>query len=132
MNEQPAVVISDGRSEVKLVPVGAPGVGFPTRLEVSSGPFSVAIEAEARSYAAFCESLATLHKNLTGEARLEFWNEEHCLVLRGNGRGSIEVMLNVTDSRTPWFARLTVKMFLDQSYLPTIIHDIRESFARSS
>jgi hypothetical protein len=69
------------------------------RVEVRSGPFSVDIEAEARSISHFLAALRALHKSLSGEARLEFWNEAHSVILKGNGLGGIEVIIKVTDVR---------------------------------
>jgi hypothetical protein len=124
------VVITDGQSRVTLLPTAcAPGLGWPMRIEVQSGPLSGAIEAEARDIPHFRTALGSLHESLSGEARLQFWCDEHSVVLKGNGRGRIEVVTTVTDGRAPWTACLTVKMWLDQSHLPAIIEDIGKVFA---
>jgi hypothetical protein len=124
------VVITDGQSRVTLVPTArSPGLGWPTRIEVQSGPFASVIEAEAQGLSHFRAALGSLHESLSGEARLEFWSSEHIVILTGNGRGKIEVITKVTDGRAPWSACLTVKMWIDQSYLPGIIAEIDEVFA---
>lgn len=105
------VVISDRGSRVTLLPTSSSSeVGCPLRVEVRSGPFSVDIEAEARSISHFLAALRALHKSLSGEARLEFWNEAHSVILKGNGLGGIEVITKVTDGRSPWAACLTVEI----------------------
>ncbi len=124
------VVITDGRSRVTLFPASLPsGVGCPVRVEIRSFPFSVEIEAEARGIVHFRAALVALHKTLSGEARLDFYMEEHSVILRGNGLGSIEIITRVTDGLVPRRACLTVEMWLNQSYLPAIIADIGEVFA---
>ncbi len=124
------VVITDGPSRVTLFPASAsPGVGYPVRVEVRSGPFSGVIEAEARSISHFQTALRALHESMSGTARLEFWNEEHSITLKGNGLGGIEVIAEMTDGRAPWAACLTVRMRIDQSYLPAMIAEIGEVFA---
>jgi hypothetical protein len=65
---------------------------------------------------------------MKGEVRLTVWSEEHSLVLTGRGTGDIKLVANVTDGSTPWRGRLTVEMFLDQSYLPGIIDGIARYF----
>jgi carbon monoxide dehydrogenase subunit G len=97
-------------------------------IEAQSGPFSGVIEVEARGLSHFRTALGSLYESLSGEARLEFWSDEHSVILKGTGCGSIEVITKVTDGRAPWGASLTVKMRIDQSYLPGIIAEIDEVF----
>jgi hypothetical protein len=124
------VVITDGQSRVTLVPTYlSADIGCPMRVEVRSTLFSVDIELVARSVAHFRATLVALHKTLTGEARLEFWNEEHSVVFRGYGHGGIEIITRVTDGLVPRRACLTVKMWINRSYLPAIIVEIGEVFA---
>ena len=49
------IVLTDGISRVVLAPVGPTALGFPTRIEVASGPFSASIEAQAWDYTMFVE-----------------------------------------------------------------------------
>lgn len=127
-NEQNGIVVADQVSRVTLEPVGPPGLGFPTRIRVASGPFSAVIDAEAQNYQTFREALVRLHETLAGSARLEFWDEEHAITLAGNGRGGVDVVVNLTDSRTPWHSCLTIRIALDQSYLPAIIRAVGRNF----
>ena len=47
------IVLTDGISEVVLTPVGPPALGFTTRIEVATGPFSANSKAEAWDYKKF-------------------------------------------------------------------------------
>ena len=127
-NEENGIVLADEVSRVRLVPAGPPGLGFPTRIQLASGPFSAVIDAEAQNYGAFREALLRLHETLSGTARLEFWDEEHAITLTGDGRGGVDVVVKLTDSRTPWRSCLTIKIALDQSYLPAIIRAVGRNF----
>jgi hypothetical protein len=125
--------ILDGHSRLELTRVGDPDPAYPrsayrTRVAISSGPFSVAIEAAAQNWALFLDAVSALHKSLSGEAKLQFWNEEHSITLSGDGRGRIAVEIEITDSSSPASARLVVGMTLDQSYLPTAISALKAEF----
>ena len=130
--DETEVVISDGNSYVKLVPVGQPRLGYPTRIEISSGSFSATVEAETRIDPIFRQALSKLHKTLSGEAILTCWSQEHSVTLTGNGVGRIDLIAKITDGRSPWSACLVVKMQLDQSYLPEIIAGIDRNFSPPS
>jgi hypothetical protein len=71
-----AVVLADSYSRVLLRPMGAARVGWPMRIEASSGPFSVRIESEASNLPAFRKALQDLHRTLAGSVQLKFWNAE--------------------------------------------------------
>ena len=127
-----SVVISDGISRLILSRVGDadseyPPCCYPTRLEVSSGVFSATVEGLSWSYSTLCERLGELHKTLKGSVRFEFWNESYSITFSGNGIGPIAMIVEIRDSR-PSGTVLTVPMSIDQSYLPTIISQIREVF----
>jgi hypothetical protein len=131
-SDNDGVTIFDGQSRLKLICVGEPEFGYPataypTRIEVQSGPFSVSVIASAENYSIFRRSLEKLHETLAGEVRLVFWNEEHSITFVGQGSGDLVVTIKITDSR-PLGARLTVPLFLNQSYLPQIITDIAHFF----
>ena len=126
------IVLTDGISRVVLAPAGPPALGFPTRIEVASGPFSASIEAEAWDYTRFLEALRRLHETLVGEAKLTFVEGEHSVTLTGNGRGGVEARIVVSDGQSPCNAFLTIRMTLDQSYLPDIIHAIQREFLSPS
>lgn len=127
-----SIVLTDGISRVVLTPAGPPALGFPTRIEVASGPFTGSIEAEAWDYARFLEALRRLHDTLVGEAKLTFVEGEHLVTLMGNGRGRVETRVVVSDGQSPCNAYLTIRMTLDQSYLPDIIHAIQHEFLSPS
>jgi hypothetical protein len=120
-DDSEAVVLADSYSRVLLRPAGAAGLGWPMSIEALSGPFSVRIESEASNLPAFRQSLQELYHTLTGSDRLTFWSAEHEVTLHGDGRGGVSVSARITDDRTPWSARLSIKMNLDQSYLPEFI-----------
>jgi hypothetical protein len=126
-------MVFDGNSRLSLTRIGNPEPGYratsyPTRIQVHSGPFSVSVEAAAQNFGAFKESLVKLHASMAGKATLAFWNEEHAITLTGDGIGGVRLAAKITDSRSPSQACLTVQMFLDQSYLPTIIAGIGRHF----
>ena len=126
------IVLTDGISRVVLAPAGCPALGFPTRIEVATGPFSASIEAEAWDYRRFLDALRRLHETLVGEAELTFVEGGHSLTLTGNGRGGIEAVIVVGDGQSPCYAFLTIRMTLDQSYLPGIIQTVRREFVPHS
>ena len=126
------IVLTDGISRVVLAPAGRPALGFPTRIEVATGPFSASIEVEAWDYRRFLEALHRLHETLVGEAELTFVEGEHSVTLTGNGRGGVEARIVVSDGQSPCNAFLTIRMTLDQSYLPDIIHAIQREFLSPS
>ena len=115
-----------------LAPAGWPALGFPTRIEVATGPFSASIEAEAWDYRRFLDALHRLHETLVGEAELTFVEGGHSLTLTGNGRGGVEAVIMVGDGQSPCYAFLTIRMTLDQSYLPGIIQTVRREFVPHS
>jgi hypothetical protein len=126
------IVLTDGISRVVLAPAGSPALGFPTRIEVATGPFSASIEAEAWDYGSFLDALHRLHETLVGEAELTFVEGGHSLTLTGNGRGGVEAVIVVGDGQSPCYAFLTIRMTLDQSYLPGIIQTVRREFVPHS
>ena len=127
-NNDGGVILTDGITHVALVPSGPVGLGHPTRIEVISGPFSVITEAEAWSYERFRDALASIHQTLSGEAKLTFVDGGHSVTLIGDGAGKVHAKVTVTDGRGDGTAILTVKLQLDQSYLPDVIHTIRREF----
>ncbi len=126
------IVLTDGISRVVLAPASRPALGFPTRIEVATGPFSASIEAEAWDYGRFLDALHRLHETLVGEAELTFVEGGHSLTLTGNGRGGVEAVIVVGDGQSPCYAFLTIRMALDQSYLPGIIQTVRREFVPHS
>jgi hypothetical protein len=128
VGEEDGIILTDGISRVVLAPAGPPALGFPTRIEVSTGPFSAVIEAEAWDYERFRDALFRLHETLAGEAELTFVEGGHSVTLTGDGRGGVEATVVVGDGRSPCHAFLTVKMALDQSYLPDLIDAIWREF----
>jgi len=111
---------------LRLIPIGAPKLGFPARIEIECGPFAVAVEIEARLDQHFRQSLARMQETMKGEARLMAWDDEHSLVLTAQGRGDLKLVANISDGSRR--GRLTVEMRLDQSYLPGIIRNIERCF----
>jgi hypothetical protein len=104
-------------------PSGYPSTSYKTRIPISSGPFSAAVEAYGQNYAMFLHAMRELHRTLVGEVRLNFWNEAHAITFTGGGKGGIELTTKIKDN-PPFGATLIVPMLLDQSYLPEIIRKI--------
>jgi hypothetical protein len=128
MDNDQGVTIFDGRTRLRLIPAGEPGLGFPTRIQIECGPFFVSVEGETRIDQQFRQSLERLHETMKGEALLTVWNEEHSLLLTGQGTGPIKLVANIIDGSGPRRGRLIVEMLLDQSYLPGIIAEIARYF----
>jgi len=127
MLSEDGVTIFDGLTRLSIVPTGEPGLGYPCRVQIISGSFSVAVEAEARIDPKFRESLKELNASMKGEAEIMFWSEEHSIIIKGEGTGDLRVLANIYEGN-PWRARFTAKLFLDQSYLPAIIQGIDHHF----
>lgn len=53
-------------------------------------------------------------------------------MLKGDAYGKAYAKVVVTDGRGDWNVTLTVKMRLDPSYLPDVIHTIRREFLADS
>jgi hypothetical protein len=131
--EEMTVSIFDGHCRVELVPTGDPEPGYPassyhTRMNVRSVLSRRASKLSLKTTPFFLSALSRLHGSMEGEARLEFWNEEHAIILKGSGNGRIEVDVRITDGRSPWRACLRISMVLDQSFLPGIISALNEEF----
>jgi hypothetical protein len=127
-SQEDIIVLADQVSRVTLASIAEPGLGFPTRIRAASGPFSVCVDASAQNYKTFREHLIRIHATLTGTARLEFWDEQHAISLTGNGRGVVDVVVELADSYAPWRSCLTIKLTLDQSNLPDIIRAVGRTF----
>jgi hypothetical protein len=128
-----SVSIFDHRSRLNLVRIGDPDLGYPptaylTRVELTSGPFAVSVEAHGLNYAHVVEELSRLNDTMAGKVSLNFWNEQHSIVFVGDGVGGIGVEATITDGQTPPLACLNVLILLDQSYLSGIIASLREHF----
>ncbi len=124
---QIGIRISDGRSHLVLIPAGKPQIGWPTRIELSSGFFSAAVEAEML-FVPFRNSLVALHQTMQGEARLVCLDEGHFVKITSAKFGHMQLVAEVTDGRAPAAARLIVTMNIDQTYLPAIIAGIDRYF----
>jgi hypothetical protein len=127
MLDEDGVTIFDGHTRLAIVPRGEAELGYACQVQIVSGQLSATVEAVARIDANFRQSLKQLHASLKGEAEIMFWSEEHLITIRGDGTGRIEVVANLYEWN-PWVARLTAKILLDQSYLPTIIQGIERHF----
>jgi hypothetical protein len=77
VGQEGGIILTDGISHVILAPAGPPTLGFPTRIEVSTCPFSAVIEAEAWDYRSFRDALVRLHETLLAKAELTFVEGGH-------------------------------------------------------
>jgi hypothetical protein len=126
-DEEGVTLLLGPESYLRLIPAGPPELGHPVRLQVVSLPFSASVEAEARDIPLFRQQLERLHEKLTGEAHLKFWEAEHDLAFKGDGRGKISLSVQIADG-SPKRAWLTVVRDLDQSYLPELIRALGAAF----
>jgi hypothetical protein len=121
------VLISDGRSSVRLSRAGPPNeLGYPTIIDVRPGPFQGSVLDETVGFGGFREQLATLYERLKGEAKLGSY-EGFELNIIGNGSGGIEVRVKVVGEHVP-LIQLTFAVYIDQSYLSPIIEQIDIEF----
>lgn len=125
-----AVVLKDERSSIVLhCPANLESDGFDHRIDVVAGAFRGAFNGACygNAYGHFRDQLATLYKNLTGEASLGGY-ENLTLRLKGDGKGHIEASVVATDD---WYRgiHLNFQMHFDQTQLPAIIDAIDATFA---
>ena len=83
---------------------------------------------QACDYKRFLEALLRLRETLVGETELTFIEGGHAITLTGNGRGGVEARFVIGDGQSPCHAFLTVRMTLDQSCLPDVIHAVGREF----
>lgn len=127
------VLITDGHSRLELIKMGDADQDYPasdyfTQISINSGQFTATVQAYARNLSHFVSSISRLHEALSGEAKLEFWMEEHSVVLSGNGKGQIKLEATITDGLNPPSARLELVLLFDQSYLPGWVSDMKVEF----
>ena len=127
MRTEGGVLISDGRSGVRLTRAGQPNeLGYPTLIDVRGGPFYGSVRDDTVCYDGFRANLARLYETLSGEAILGSL-EGFELRLVGNGRGHIDVYAKVIGEYVPPI-QLTFEFSIDQTYLPPIIEQIDTEF----
>ena len=120
------VIIADGRCGVRLIRVGDPNeLGCPTQIDVQAGPFVGSVRDDTVGpYSRFDKQLIALYDQLSGTATLTGY-EGFSLVLTGDGRGAINVSVEVVGEHAP-LIKLVFEYVLDQSFLPRIIRGISE------
>jgi len=122
------VVISDGRSSVLLTPVGPSSAGIPTRVDLVAGPFRGSVLDEtADGYERFHRELVALYETLSGTAQLTSLEGHFSLVLTALPQGAISVTVAAVGSYVPRI-RLEFEFEIDQTYLPSIIARIEQTF----
>jgi hypothetical protein len=127
-----SVVISDERCKIVLWPPKFDTHGFEHRVDLVAGAFrgSINAVAYANAYGHFRTGLVKLYETLSGEVAYPAY-ENLDLKMTGDGRGHIEVSVRATDD----FYRpiqLSLRIFLDQTQLPTIIDAIERVFLSPS
>jgi hypothetical protein len=125
--ESDGVLISDGRSGVRLTRGGEPNeLGYPTIIDVRAGPFQGSVLDNLLDYGSFRTQLVELHASLRGVAKLSSY-EGFELDVTGNGNGAIEARVRVIGEHVP-LIQLKFEIYVDQSYLPAIIQQIDSEF----
>jgi hypothetical protein len=121
------VLISDGRSSVRLSRAGTPNeLGYPTIIDLRAGPFQGSVLDETVGFDGFRGHLVTIYESLDGKAQLGSF-EGFELDIVGNGKGGIEVRVSAVGQHVP-LIKLTFVFYIDQSYLPAIIQQIDIEF----
>ncbi|MGP1397086.1 MAG: WapI family immunity protein [Inquilinaceae bacterium] len=101
--------------------------GTTVLIDVKAGPFEGAVRDDSLvGIARFCEQLSRLHEQLVGDATLGS-NEKLTLVMTGHRLGGISVRVDLYGEHIP-LSKLSFEFDIDQSYLPTIIKQLREEF----
>jgi hypothetical protein len=125
------VVIADETCRITLHPPrDVRRHGLEHRLDVVAGSFRglLVVDCYARAHRIFHQDLSTLHRKLSGEARLEAY-ENLQMVFSGDGQGHIAVKVLVyADHERP--IRLEFRIFLDQTELPQILRQVEDAFIR--
>lgn len=126
-----AAVLRDERCSIALhCPAHSLEKGyFEHRIDIVAGAFRGAINGVcyANAYGHFRDQLATLYKDLSGQASLDGY-ENLTLHLKGDGLGHIEASAVATDDSYRAI-RLSFTMHLDQTQLPAFIAAIDTMFA---
>jgi hypothetical protein len=128
-DESDWVVISDGRSSVRLKAAGAPdALGYPTSVQIEAGPMKLAFEyvADAWVYPFFRDQLKKLSSELSGTAAMGNAGDDIHLAFSGDGRGAIGVKAKI-NYHSPSI-HIDFEMQIDQSYLPKIIDSLEAEF----
>ncbi len=125
------VLISNGRSSVRLTRVGEPidsgyELGYPLLYDVKAGPFSGSVRSETVRLENFRAQLGQLYATLVGSAILESYNGSG-LDLIGDGRGGIAVRVKIVADHLQ-LIQLTFSISIDQSFLPAIIRQLDIEF----
>jgi hypothetical protein len=129
-NEQKGVLIGSDAAFVHLIRVSEwrPDDGMVTAvIRVKAGPFTGTVQDSSfGGVACFCEKLQSIYDTLSGCATLQGY-ESFTLTAKGNGRGQIDVSVEVVAEYVPRI-ELIFEMILDQTYLPGIIKGLRREF----
>jgi hypothetical protein len=127
VGESDGILISDGRSSVRLTRGGEPNeLGYPTIIDARAGPFQGSVLDNPLDYGSFRTQLVELHASLRGVAKLSSY-EGFELDVTGNGNGAIEARVRVIGEHVP-LIQLKFEIYIDQSYLPAIIQQIDSEF----
>ena len=102
------------------------GSGGACLLEIISAPFSASIRFffDVRPWQQFTHNLSIIDRTLSGEAKLCQDYENQYVLLRGNGRGHINVSGLLSDS-TEHMQRLEFSFVTDQTSLGPFITGLR-------
>jgi len=130
MADTQGVLIGDEASYVRLTRLGSRRIDdsmTSVSIEVKGGPFEGTVcDDTLVGISDFCEALSRLHNLLSGEAKLGSY-DKFKLMMSGNGRGAIHVSVQLYGEHVP-LSMLKFDFEIDQTYLPTIITQLRDEF----
>jgi len=130
-SETDPVIIGDETCRVTLhPPKTVPSHGLEHRMDILAGPFrgSLDVYCYARAHFGFHKKLSALHQTLSGDARLEGY-ENLQMVFSGDGKGHIGVKVSAyADHERPIV--LEFRISLDQTAIPQILRQLDFAFIR--
>jgi hypothetical protein len=116
-------------ASVALKATGPAAYGHPARMRIRARSHEVERDCELSAVAKFCDEIGTLHRSLTGSARLESIDRDAVLLLTAHDDGHLTIDAEVGEhfgGPVEWDFR--VRFHLDQSYLPTLALSLRAEF----
>jgi hypothetical protein len=130
-DDEHCVVLSDGTCGITLhAPPSVDDYGFVHDVDVWAGSLrgSMSSGTFQNPYPTFVPALKKLYATLSGEVHLGRSYDNLDLVLKGDGRGHIQVAVTaILDQERP--IKLEYRIFLDQTQLQTVICRIERVFA---
>lgn len=115
-------------SSIALAATGPAAYAHPARIRLSAGEHAFEQECEFLNVEAFCDSLSAMHQTLRGTASLDSLEDDFHLTLSSGEFGHIGVDASLLNHCGGWAFKIWFD--IDQSYLPSLISDLRSEFLK--